>query len=89
MHTQEITYRPQTTAKDSNVKYTVTEPLLVECSLNMFFHKANRVSSLCQMCAAVTVGFVKDAIHHIDIQGFNVYHKNRLIKVRSDLCISI
>ncbi|XP_060196988.1 protein MICRORCHIDIA 7-like [Lycium barbarum] len=28
----------------------------------------------------VTIGFVKDAKHHIDIQGFNVYHKNRLIK---------
>ncbi|CAM9002196.1 unnamed protein product [Rhodiola kirilowii] len=31
------------------------------------------------MCAVVTLGFVKDAIHHIDVQGFNVYHKNRLI----------
>ncbi|XP_028549101.1 protein MICRORCHIDIA 4-like [Dendrobium catenatum] len=30
--------------------------------------------------AAVTIGFVKDAINHIDVQGFNVYHKNRLIK---------
>nr|XP_016484671.1 PREDICTED: protein MICRORCHIDIA 7-like [Nicotiana tabacum] len=30
--------------------------------------------------AVVTIGFVKDAEHHIDIQGFNVYHKNRLIK---------
>ncbi|GLJ44988.1 hypothetical protein SUGI_0947020 [Cryptomeria japonica] len=28
----------------------------------------------------VTIGFVKDAKKHIDIQGFNVYHKNRLIK---------
>ncbi|XP_020539059.1 protein MICRORCHIDIA 7 [Jatropha curcas] len=27
-----------------------------------------------------TIGFVKDAHHHIDVQGFNVYHKNRLIK---------
>ncbi|KAJ9176137.1 hypothetical protein P3X46_011482 [Hevea brasiliensis] len=26
------------------------------------------------------MGFVKDACHHIDVQGFNVYHKNRLIK---------
>lgn len=33
------------------------------------------------MAATVTVGFVKDAEHHIDVQGFNVYHKNRLIKV--------
>ncbi|KAL6969225.1 hypothetical protein U1Q18_028950 [Sarracenia purpurea var. burkii] len=30
--------------------------------------------------AVVTLGFVKDARYHIDIQGFNVYHKNRLIK---------
>ncbi|KAJ9559546.1 hypothetical protein OSB04_004706 [Centaurea solstitialis] len=30
--------------------------------------------------ALVTVGFVKDATAHIDVQGFNVYHKNRLIK---------
>lgn len=29
----------------------------------------------------MTIGFVKDAMHHIDVQGFNVYHKNRLIKV--------
>lgn len=34
-----------------------------------------------QMAAIVTVGFVKDAKYHIDVQGFNVYHKNRLIKV--------
>ncbi|XP_075659977.1 protein MICRORCHIDIA 7-like [Castanea sativa] len=30
--------------------------------------------------AVVTIGFVKDARAHIDVQGFNVYHKNRLIK---------
>ncbi|XP_020592161.1 protein MICRORCHIDIA 7-like [Phalaenopsis equestris] len=30
--------------------------------------------------AVVTIGFVKDATNHIDVQGFNVYHKNRLIK---------
>ncbi|KAA8542084.1 hypothetical protein F0562_023236 [Nyssa sinensis] len=30
--------------------------------------------------AVVTIGFVKDAKSHIDVQGFNVYHKNRLIK---------
>ncbi|KAF8408455.1 hypothetical protein HHK36_007608 [Tetracentron sinense] len=33
------------------------------------------------MVAVVTIGFVKDAKDHIDVQGFNVYHKNRLIKV--------
>ncbi|KAJ4973725.1 hypothetical protein NE237_006899 [Protea cynaroides] len=32
------------------------------------------------MIAVVKIGFVKDAKEHIDIQGFNVYHKNRLIK---------
>ncbi|KAI5077521.1 hypothetical protein GOP47_0007345 [Adiantum capillus-veneris] len=32
------------------------------------------------MMAVVTIGFVKDAKEHIDVQGFNVYHKNRLIK---------
>ncbi|GKV18984.1 hypothetical protein SLEP1_g29287 [Rubroshorea leprosula] len=32
------------------------------------------------MAAVVTIGFVKDAKFHIDVQGFNVYHKNRLIK---------
>ncbi|EHA8588303.1 protein MICRORCHIDIA 7 [Cocos nucifera] len=32
------------------------------------------------MVAVVTIGFVKDAKNHIDVQGFNVYHKNRLIK---------
>ncbi|KAK1310161.1 hypothetical protein QJS10_CPA08g01257 [Acorus calamus] len=26
--------------------------------------------------AVVTIGFVKDAKDHIDVQGFNVYHKN-------------
>lgn len=29
----------------------------------------------------MTIGFVKDAKDHVNIQGFNVYHKNRLIKV--------
>ncbi|KAK1260022.1 hypothetical protein QJS04_geneDACA015406 [Acorus gramineus] len=30
--------------------------------------------------AVVTIGFVKDAKDHVDVQGFNVYHKNRLIR---------
>lgn len=34
-----------------------------------------------QMFATVTMGFVKDAKEHIHVQGFNVYHRNRLIKV--------
>ncbi|XP_065872876.1 protein MICRORCHIDIA 7 [Euphorbia lathyris] len=32
------------------------------------------------LTAVVTIGFVKDAKFHVDVQGFNVYHKNRLIK---------
>ncbi|KAJ4824540.1 hypothetical protein Tsubulata_011036 [Turnera subulata] len=32
------------------------------------------------MVATGKIGFVKDARHHIDVQGFNVYHKNRLIR---------
>ncbi|XP_059446903.1 protein MICRORCHIDIA 4-like [Corylus avellana] len=32
------------------------------------------------MAALGTIGFVKDAKSHIDIQGFSIYHKNRLIK---------
>ncbi|KAK2965709.1 hypothetical protein RJ640_022236 [Escallonia rubra] len=32
------------------------------------------------MVAVVAMGFVKDAKSHINVQGFNVYHKNRLIK---------
>lgn len=32
------------------------------------------------MVAVVTMGFVKDAKAHIDVQGYNVYHKNRLIR---------
>ncbi|KAL8456753.1 hypothetical protein ACS0TY_034849 [Phlomoides rotata] len=37
-------------------------------------------SNVTNMAAIVTIGFVKDAKAHIDVQGFNVYHKNRLIK---------
>ncbi|XP_051193745.1 protein MICRORCHIDIA 7 isoform X1 [Lolium perenne] len=33
-----------------------------------------------EMVANVIIGFVKDAKHHVPIQGFNVYHRNRLIK---------
>ncbi|XP_024012318.1 protein MICRORCHIDIA 4 [Eutrema salsugineum] len=38
------------------------------------------LSNSTNMSAVVTIGFVKDAKHHVDVQGFNVYHKNRLIK---------
>ncbi|KAF0890529.1 hypothetical protein E2562_003744 [Oryza meyeriana var. granulata] len=40
----------------------------------------NGVPKDANMVADVTIGFVKDAKHHVDVQGFNVYHKNRLIK---------
>ncbi|KAG0566565.1 hypothetical protein KC19_7G073000 [Ceratodon purpureus] len=33
-----------------------------------------------KMVANVAMGFVKDAYAHLAVQGFNVYHKNRLIK---------
>jgi len=43
-------------------------------------HGTDGVPNDSQMLAVVTIGFVKDAKYHIDVQGFNVYHKNRLIK---------
>ncbi|KAJ7004600.1 MORC family CW-type zinc finger protein 3-like [Populus alba x Populus x berolinensis] len=39
-----------------------------------------RVQENKNMAATGKIGFVKDAGNHIDVQGFNVYHKNRLIK---------
>ncbi|XP_024363014.1 protein MICRORCHIDIA 7 isoform X2 [Physcomitrium patens] len=41
---------------------------------------ADHVAKETDMLAVVTIGFVKDAKDHVNIQGFNVYHKNRLIK---------
>ncbi|XP_024364057.1 protein MICRORCHIDIA 7 isoform X2 [Physcomitrium patens] len=41
---------------------------------------ADHVTKETDMMAVVTIGFVKDAKDHVNIQGFNVYHKNRLIK---------
>ncbi|KAJ0765816.1 putative histidine kinase/HSP90-like ATPase superfamily, morc, S5 domain 2 [Helianthus annuus] len=41
---------------------------------------ADKVSKDSSIVAVVTMGFVKDAKAHIDVQGYNVYHKNRLIK---------
>ncbi|XP_058195614.1 protein MICRORCHIDIA 7-like isoform X2 [Rhododendron vialii] len=43
-------------------------------------HVTDGVPNDSQILAVVTIGFVKDAKYHIDVQGFNVYHKNRLIK---------
>lgn len=39
-----------------------------------------------QSSVITTIGFVKGA-PDIDVQGFNVYHKNRLISVRALLCM--
>ncbi|KAK4845956.1 hypothetical protein QYF36_011149 [Acer negundo] len=36
---------------------------------------------LSNMVTTMTIGFVKDARHHIDIQGFNIYHKNKHIQL--------
>ncbi|KAK1407164.1 hypothetical protein QVD17_38776 [Tagetes erecta] len=41
---------------------------------------ADKITRDSNIVAVVTMGFVKDAKAHIDIQGYNVYHKNRLIK---------
>nr|XP_043640154.1 protein MICRORCHIDIA 7-like [Erigeron canadensis] len=41
---------------------------------------ADGLSKDSNIVAVVTMGFVKDAKAHIDVQGYNVYHKNRLIK---------
>ncbi|KAM2858914.1 hypothetical protein COP2_024396 [Malus domestica] len=41
---------------------------------------ADGIQTNANAIAVVTIGFVKDAKSHIDVQGFNVYHKNRLIK---------
>ncbi|KAK1391841.1 Protein MICRORCHIDIA like [Heracleum sosnowskyi] len=41
---------------------------------------ADLVKGQSQAFANVIIGFVKDAKFHIDVQGFCVYHKNRLIK---------
>ncbi|XP_076948266.1 protein MICRORCHIDIA 7-like [Bidens hawaiensis] len=40
----------------------------------------DKLSNDSSIVAVVTMGFVKDAKSHIDVQGYNVYHKNRLIK---------
>ncbi|KAG0553359.1 hypothetical protein M758_12G005500 [Ceratodon purpureus] len=41
---------------------------------------ADHVTKETDMVANVILGFVKDARDHVNVQGFNVYHKNRLIK---------
>ncbi|XP_072951406.1 protein MICRORCHIDIA 7-like isoform X2 [Typha angustifolia] len=83
MFKQEVTYKPQSSdgsPKDPDVMmflfvlFSLLQSKDLYCNTFLFYFL------LCQMVAVVTIGFVKDAKHHIDIQGFNVYHKNRLIK---------
>ncbi|GAV86321.1 LOW QUALITY PROTEIN: HATPase_c_3 domain-containing protein, partial [Cephalotus follicularis] len=83
MLTKQITYKPQQVAEagkiGSNVIFIVR--FIVLFKFNIFFKCTTiKFVPLFQMTAVVTIGFVKDAKFHIDVQGFNVYHKNRLIK---------
>ena len=91
MMSQEITYRPQPATEGVPKNLNVT-------SVAVYFHfdsfailtvlLCSLPSMFAQMVATVTVGVVKDAKAHIDVQGFNVYHKNRLIKVVICLIVS-
>lgn len=80
MYSQEVTYRPQPSAEGIHRD----DVWLVKFVHKFLFPSVASLilcDQLCQMAAVVTIGFVKDAKSHIDVQGFNVYHKNRLIKV--------
>ena len=87
MQTEQITYRPQYGAdsyvKDSNVRFSDNLTIYQTSYNSIFFSSYNFKAGYLfdQMSAVVILGFVKDAKHHVDVQGFNVYHKNRLIKV--------
>ncbi|CAO2038394.1 unnamed protein product [Urochloa humidicola] len=60
--------------------HNIVNGLMLKKQLTYKPSMANGFLKDAHMAAIVTIGFVKDAKHHIDIQGFNVYHKNRLIK---------
>ncbi|KAG2650868.1 protein MICRORCHIDIA 7-like [Panicum virgatum] len=60
--------------------HNIVNDLMLKKQLTYKPAMANGFPKDTHMAATVTIGFVKDAKHHIDIQGFNVYHKNRLIK---------
>ncbi|CAL4887944.1 unnamed protein product [Urochloa decumbens] len=60
--------------------HNIVNDLMLKKQLTYKPSMANGVPKDTHMAATVTIGFVKDAKYHIDIQGFNVYHKNRLIK---------
>ncbi|KAL6143909.1 hypothetical protein ACLB2K_054604 [Fragaria x ananassa] len=63
MWPQHITYRPKPLEKEETY---ITK-------------KTKKGKKDTNMVAEVTLGFVKDAENHLDVQGFNVYHRNRLI----------
>ncbi|WOG98694.1 hypothetical protein DCAR_0418038 [Daucus carota subsp. sativus] len=48
--------------------------------VNDMMYKQEHVYRPVRAFASVIIGFVKDAKAHIDVQGFCVYHKNRLIR---------
>ncbi|RWR80070.1 protein MICRORCHIDIA 4-like protein [Cinnamomum micranthum f. kanehirae] len=74
-HTFRITLR----GKDVELHDLVNDLMLKE-KITYRPQAVDGVLKASNMFAVVTIGFVKDAKFHIDIQGFNVYHKNRLIK---------
>nr|VDC79729.1 unnamed protein product [Brassica rapa] len=75
MHTNQITYRPKEgPGGQSNFSNLYSKDFF----LQILFEELAQFLNM--MSAVVTIGFVKDAKHHVDVQGFNVYHKNRLIK---------
>ena len=89
MQTEQITYRPQSESYGVVTNVSFNNFSLYKPSYSSFFIYRPWSSSyniklvLCttffyQMSAIVIIGFVKDAKHHVDVQGFNVYHKNRL-----------
>nr|CAB3446571.1 unnamed protein product [Digitaria exilis] len=61
-------------------RHNIVNDLMLKKHLNYKPTIVNGFPKDKHMATIVTIGFVKDAKHHIDIQGFNVYHKNRLIK---------
>ncbi|CAN8299521.1 unnamed protein product [Cochlearia groenlandica] len=79
MMTEDITYRP-VRSPELSPDQDVLIMYLSLYTLHSFFFCLLPFCWGFQLFAALKIGFVKDAHHHIDIQGFNVYHKNRLIK---------
>ncbi|XP_062016083.1 protein MICRORCHIDIA 7-like [Rosa rugosa] len=63
MWSEQITYRPKPIEKEETY----------------IAKKTKKEKKDTNMVAEVTLGFVKDAKNHLDVQGFNVYHRNRLI----------